>query len=221
MKKQLFAYCRVSTEQQRENKNVQIQEDKINKWQKYREEEFVIKEWFIDDGISAFKDRPKFDEMMSRLNECDGIVITRLDRIGRSVKQLAEIVDELDSAKKLFIVITQNIDTSTKEGRLLLHMLSAIAEFEAELIHERMMDGRERHINNGGKIGRNEIDLETQKVYIKRMYEVNKLGCGRIAKLLFNEHQIDVSNVTLLKRLKDWNINIRTKNNKNLSSVAT
>ena len=205
-KKKLFAYCRVSTTQQKENKNIEIQQGIIKKYQKYYDNKYIITEWFNDDGVSAFTDRPQYDRMVDKIDECDGIIITKLDRIGRSVKQLSEFVDLLEKKNKLFIVVTQNIDTSTKEGRLLMNMLFAISEYEAALINERMLEGRAQHIANGGKIGRNTVDLEPYKSYIRRMYEVNKLGCGRIAKLLKSEHNIEVTYGTIFNRLKEWNI---------------
>ena len=84
----------------------------------------------------------------------DGVIITRLDRIGSSVKQLSNLIDLLKSNGKKFIVTEQSIDTSTMEGSLLMNILAAIAQFEVELFKERSREGHGRYIDDSGVWGR-------------------------------------------------------------------
>jgi DNA invertase Pin-like site-specific DNA recombinase len=97
---------------------------------------------FIDNGVSGVKaSRPQLDAMLSRLREGDTVVITRLDRLGRSVANLVALVKDLGDRGVDLIVLTQGIDTSTPGGKLLFHVMAAIAEFEHDLIAERTKEG--------------------------------------------------------------------------------
>ena len=75
------------------------------------------------------------------VREGDVFIVTRLDRLARSVLDLTTIVDKLAAKKVDLLVIDQAIDTTTPTGRLMLHVLAALAEFERELIKERAADG--------------------------------------------------------------------------------
>lgn len=98
---------------------------------------------FTDKGVSGSRARrPRWDKLLAVLVPGDQVVCVRLDRIGRSVANLLEIVRHLDQAGVELIVLDQNIDTSTPTGRLLFVVLAAIAEFERELIIERTLDGQ-------------------------------------------------------------------------------
>jgi DNA invertase Pin-like site-specific DNA recombinase len=67
--------------------------------------------------------------------------VTRLDRLARSVRDLTNITSDLQTKQVSFVVLDQQIDTTTPTGKLLFHVLSAIGEFERELINERIRDG--------------------------------------------------------------------------------
>lgn len=81
-------------------------------------------------------------------------VVTKLDRLARSVLDLTAIVDRLTAKQVDLVVLDQAIDTSTPTGRLMLHVLAALAEFERELIRERSADGIARAKAAGVKFGR-------------------------------------------------------------------
>lgn len=80
-------------------------------------------------------------------------MVTRLDRLARSVLDLAQITTEIAAKKVDLVVLDQSIDTGTPTGRLLFHMLAAIGEFERDLIKERAADGIARAKANGVKFG--------------------------------------------------------------------
>ena len=91
---------------------------------------------------------------MNYLREGDTLVITRLDRLARSVVHLAQLAKRFEKEKINFIVIDQNIDTSTSTGRFMFNMLASIAEFENDLRTERQAEGIAKAKENGVKFGR-------------------------------------------------------------------
>lgn len=139
----LYAYSRVSTPMQVVGGNLENQRRSISRFIKNNDNKYEVVRWFEDQGISAFKDRPAYDRMMTLLLEggADGVVVVRLDRIGRSVKQISTLLDILDSNSKKFIATEQNIETNTMEGRLLTNILIAIAEFEVNCLKKGLKRG--------------------------------------------------------------------------------
>jgi len=101
---------------------------------------------YVDRGVSGAKaNRPALKKLMTdaRMKRFDAVIVWKLDRFGRSVQQLIENVQLLDSSGVRFVSITQGIDTDEKNpcGRLLLHLLASLAEFERETILERVRAG--------------------------------------------------------------------------------
>lgn len=98
--------------------------------------------------------RPQFKACMEYLREGDYLVITRLDRLARSVLDLSKILSRFEGEGIHLCVLDQNIDTSTSSGKLLFNMLAAVAEFENALRRERQAEGIERAKANKVKFGR-------------------------------------------------------------------
>lgn len=97
---------------------------------------------FLDEGISGAKaSRPELDKCLDYLRPGDVLVVTKLDRLGRSVKNLIELAENLRERGIDLVATQQQIDTTTSTGKLLFTMLAAIAEFERDLIRERTRDG--------------------------------------------------------------------------------
>lgn len=144
-KLRLYSYCRVSTKQQ----EIENQRRSINKFIKNNKDKYEIVEAF-EEMESAFKNRPEYNKMLNMLynkeNNIDGVIIQRLDRIGRSVKDLANLIDKLIKNNKKLITTEQNFNMDTIEGKLLVGLLSVIAEFNANLFKERSKEGRERYL---------------------------------------------------------------------------
>jgi DNA invertase Pin-like site-specific DNA recombinase len=98
---------------------------------------------FTDRGVSGIMARrPEWDRCLAALEPGDTLVTVRLDRIGRSVGNLVQVVAGLRDRQVTLVVLDQHIDTSTPTGKLLFHFLAAIAEFERDLIIERTRDGQ-------------------------------------------------------------------------------
>ena len=142
-------YVRVSTEDQ----NADNQVDICQEWcERNNHEVYKVYSDIISGTISS---RPSFNKFLEdmRNHEFRGLVVTKLDRIGRSLQHLLSIFDELSRKKIEFIAVTQNIDTSTAAGKLQLQIMGAFAEFERNIISERTKEGL-RKAKGVGKRGK-------------------------------------------------------------------
>jgi DNA invertase Pin-like site-specific DNA recombinase len=121
---------------------------------------FTIVGEYVDNGISGTKDhRPQLDRLLdaARKRQVDTIIVWKLDRFGRSLKQLVNVLEELSSLGIGFISYQDNLDFTTPQGRLTFHIIGAMAEFERELIRERVRAGIANARRKGKKIGRKSV----------------------------------------------------------------
>lgn len=109
---------------------------------------------FTDKMSGKRFDRPEFLKMLEIARAGDTIVIWRLDRLGRSLKELIEIVNGLAARGIELRSLKENIDTSTPTGKLMFHVIAALAEFERDIIQERTLAGLEAARARGRKGGR-------------------------------------------------------------------
>jgi len=116
-------------------------------------------------------DRPEFQSCINYLREGDTLIITRLDRLARSVVHLAQLAKRFQSESIDLLVLDQNIDTSTSTGRNMFNMLASIAEFENDLRTERQAEGIAKARENGVKFGRpaKVTDSVKQDIYSRRL----------------------------------------------------
>ena len=99
-------------------------------------------EIFVDKASGKLASRPALDKaLLSANRDGDQLVVTKLDRLGRSLEHLIEISKGLDARGVDLVVLDQGIDTSTAVGRMFFHILGSIAEFEHALMSERTLDG--------------------------------------------------------------------------------
>lgn len=114
---------------------------------------------YVDEGVSGAKEsRPALDRLLKdcRRRRLDALVVWRLDRLGRNLRHLILTLDELAVLGVAFVSLNEGIDTSTPAGRLQLHILGAIAEFERARIAERVRLGVARAKAQGRRLGRPE-----------------------------------------------------------------
>jgi DNA invertase Pin-like site-specific DNA recombinase len=128
-------------------------------------------------GRSA-KGRLELQNALDFVRDKDVFVVTRLDRLARSVVDLAGIVQKLESKNVDLVVLDQGIDTTTMYGRLQFNILAAIGEFERELIRERSMEGRAKAIARGVKFGAKPKLTKAELAELVRDFEAP--GCSKV-----------------------------------------
>jgi DNA invertase Pin-like site-specific DNA recombinase len=112
---------------------------------------------FEDRASGAKTDRPGLTEAIRYVREGDTLTVWKLDRLGRSMKHLIEIVTELEARGVGFRSITENVDTTTPGGRLIFHLFGALAQFERDLIQERTRAGLQAAEERGRRGGRQAV----------------------------------------------------------------
>ena len=163
MSKRIGIYARVSTRngQTVENQLRQLNEvaDRMG-WS-------IVAVW-TDEGVSGSKgrdQRPGFDQMITAINrrEVDLVAAWSVDRLGRSLQDLIGFLADLQAKGCDLYLHQQGIDTSTPSGRMLFQMLSVFAEFEREMIRERVVAGLERPKSKGTRLGRPKLDYSVRR----------------------------------------------------------
>jgi len=157
-------YARVSTKDQ----DTDNQTNRMKEYAEMRGYE-VFDEYF--EKVSGSKDakRPEQERLLTdaKRRRFEKVIVIKIDRLGRSIKNLVEILENLETSGVGLEVIDQPIDTSTAMGKFITIILGAAAEFELELIRERTRDGLERTVKNGTKLGR--------KVKTLSAYQIEKI----------------------------------------------
>ena len=141
---------------------------------------------FIDNGISGAKsrkDRPALDEMMKMATQrkFEMVMCWSIDRLGRSLQHLVEILNELQAMKIDLFFMQQGMDTTTPSGRMIFSVFGAIGEFERNLIRERVIAGQQRAKASGTHIGRPTKMNDGMRSAIKVMHQ-NGMSIRQIAK---------------------------------------
>jgi len=154
---------------------------------------------YSDQGISGEKgrsDRPGLDALLraATRREIDLIAVWSLDRLGRSLQHLVETVNELQAVGVDLYIYQQALDTSTPAGKLAFSVFGALAEYERELIRERVRAGIERAKRNGVKLGRPSnlndtvraaiVALRAKDVSIRRIASQLRVGTGTVYRVL-------------------------------------
>lgn len=160
-----ITYSRVSTSHHEQRPEIQVQE--LRRYCLVRNWDLI--EEIVDHGFSGGTDqRPGFKRIMTlaRSRQADVVVVTKLDRLFRSLKHLVSTLDEFQSLGVQFVSIGDQIDLSTASGRLMTQILGAFSEFERGLIRDRTLAGLAHAKLNGKKLGR---PKQTDDVAILKM----------------------------------------------------
>ncbi|MCX6495198.1 MAG: recombinase family protein [Actinobacteria bacterium] len=179
-----FGYGRVSTVDQ----NLQAQHDALNA--------AGVDRVFVEKITGTKASRPELDRVRAQLREGDTLVVTRMDRLGRSAKDLLTIVAELDGLGVDLEILEQNIDTKTPEGKLFFTMVAGFAEFEHAIMVARTKDGLAAARARGRVGGRKPKLTPAQVQTVKRLYEDRVLSVTEIAT------QFNVTRPTVYRALK-------------------
>jgi len=151
--KKVCLYVRVSTQTQTTENQIQALREVAER------SGYEIVKIYSDDGISGSKgreDRPALNQMMKDAvnRQFEMVMCWSIDRLGRSITNLIEIMNELNELKIDMFFSQQSIDTQTASGRMIFGIFSSLASFEREMIRERVMAGLDRARKNGIKLGR-------------------------------------------------------------------
>jgi DNA invertase Pin-like site-specific DNA recombinase len=126
---------------------------------------------YVDVGISGSKDsRPQLNRLVADAHrrKLDGILVWKLDRFGRSLKHLVNALAEFESLGVAFISLKESLDLTTPSGRLMFGIISAMAEFERDLIRERVRAGIANRRAKGLRVGRKPIVLDAGRLATMR-----------------------------------------------------
>jgi DNA invertase Pin-like site-specific DNA recombinase len=139
---------------------------------------------FSDKGESGRKaSRPQWDKCLEHLRDGDTLVVVRLDRMGRSVRNLIDVANDLQARGVNLLVLDQAIDTSTPAGRFFFHTMAALAEMEADMIRERTHDGLEAARARGRTGGRKAKLNAAQAAEVCRLYAAKEKTVKEIGEL--------------------------------------
>ena len=192
-------YARVSTLDKGQDTEVQLRD--LRSYTQARG--WIIADEYVDKGQSGAKDRrPELDRLMKdvRKRKVDLILCWRLDRLGRSLKHLILTLDEFQSIGVGFVSYNENLDLTTSTGRLMFQLLGAFAEFERNLIRERVKAGLANAKAKGAKLGRPSPEFDEDEllrlrksgVTIRGIAERLNLRKSFVHKTLLNRNQISL-----------------------------
>jgi DNA invertase Pin-like site-specific DNA recombinase len=154
---------------------------------------------FQEQASGATKARPELDHLLASLRTGDTVYIYKLDRLGRSLKHLLDMVAELEFRGVGLVSLTDAINTTSAQGRLVFNLFASLAEFERELIRERTHAGlaaaRARGRVGGRRRGLSE-EAERTAIMAETLYREQQLGVNEIAQ------RLHISKVTLYKYLR-------------------
>ncbi|WP_445768995.1 recombinase family protein [Rheinheimera sp.] len=194
-----IGYCRISTKGQ----SFHLQEDVL----KAEGCERV----FRDIASGAKSSRPGLDEMLAQLRPGDVIVVYKLDRLGRLLQHLVDLINNLSERQVGLKSLNDPVDTTTAQGRLITNVFASIAEFERDLIRERtragLMAARARGRNGGRPVGLGK-EAEALTIAAEALYKQNSLSAQQIAD------KLSISKTTLYKYLRHRGVEIGSYNNK-------
>ena len=197
-----IGYMRVSTNDQ----STDLQEDALKK--------DGCNQIFSDTTSGAKTDRPGLEEALSFLRKGDTLVVWKLDRLGRSLKHLIEVVILLNEREIYFKSLQESIATSTSGGKLIFHVFGALAEFERDIIRERTKAGLDS-ARARGRVGGRPKKLDDKKVALaKSMMADHSNSISDICDTL------GVSKATLyryLKKIESFQLYFSLKLNETLS----
>lgn len=167
----ILGYARVSTEDQ--NLDAQLDALKAAGAQRI----------FSDKISGSLRKRPELDRLLDQLRDGDVIVVTKCDRLARSLRDLLDIVEIIKVRGAGFLSLAEDIDTTTPAGRLIFHVFASIAQFERERISERTKEGLEAARKRGRVGGRPPALSEAQRDEVRRARDEDGRALPEIAKL--------------------------------------
>ncbi len=180
-----IGYARVSTQDQ----NLDLQNDALNA--------AGCENIYTDKMSGAKTKRPGLEEILGFIRKGDTLVVWKLDRLGRSLKHLIQVLNQLDERGVYFKSVQESLDTSTPGGKLIFHVFGALAEFERDIIRERTMAGLASARARGRKGGRPRKLSKKQVEMAKKLKDDPTMPIEEICKTM------GVSKATLHRYIRD------------------
>lgn len=163
----IAVYARVSTADKGQNPEMQLRE-----LREYCERRgWKISNEYVDVGVSGSKDsRPQLNKLMAgaKQRQFDAVLVWKLDRFGRSLKHLVSALGEFEALGVAFVSLRDSFDLSTPAGRLMFNMVASFAEFERDLIRERVKAGIANRRAKGFRVGRKPVSIDSSKLQALR-----------------------------------------------------
>ena len=170
MKNYIFGYARVSTEAQ----NLDRQIDALKK--------YGVDMIYNEKMSGTKRDRPELTKMLDRMTEGDTVVVESLSRLGRSTKDLIELTELFERKGVHLVSLKESIDTSSSTGKLLFTLMSAIAQFERDVIADRTKEGLRSARVRGRTGGRPKANPDAVKKAVK-LYRTGQYSVKEIEEL--------------------------------------
>lgn len=192
-------YARVSTKDQ----SINLQVDALKKAQ--------CEQIFQEVASGANTARPVLNDLLSRLRSGDVLIIWKLDRLGRSLKHLVTLTNELLERQIGLISLNDPIDTTTPQGRLVFNIFASLAEFERDLIRERTQAGLQAaraRGRKGGRPGGLSKQAESTAMAAETLYREGALSVQAICE------RLNISKPTLYKYLRHRGVKIGARTQK-------
>lgn len=186
MKNYVFGYARVSTEQQ----NLDRQLDMLEK--------YGVDYLYNEKMTGTKRNRPELEKLLERLTEGDTVVVESLSRLGRSTKDLIWLMETFNTKGVNLVSLKESIDTTTSTGKLLFTLMSAIAQFERDVIADRTREGLNSARARGRKGGRPRTDSDKLRKAIK-LYNTQQYSLAEI------EDMTGVKRSTLYRGIRSKN----------------
>ena len=184
MKNFVFGYARVSTEQQ----NLDRQIDMLQK--------YGVDRIFNEKMTGTKRNRPELEKLLERLAEGDTVVVESLSRLGRSTKDLIWLMETFNEKGVNLVSLKESIDTTSSTGKLLFTLMSALAQFERDVLADRTKEGLAAARARGRKGGRPPADKDAVRKAV-RLYKTGEYTVSEITELT------GVRKTTLYKNLRD------------------
>ena len=184
MKNFVFGYARVSTEQQ----NLDRQVDMLEK--------YSVDYLYNEKMTGTKRNRPELEKLLERLTEGDTVVVESLSRLGRSTKDLIWLMETFNTKGVNLVSLKESIDTTTSTGKLLFTLMSALAQFERDVLADRTREGLAAARARGRKGGRRPVDKEAVRKAVK-LYNTKQYTVSEITELT------GVRKTTLYKNLQE------------------
>lgn len=192
--KYAVGYCRVSTH----NQEIDNQVEKVKDFLDSNFKEYDL----FSEVVSSIDEREELNKIFDNISKYDVLVVSKLDRLARSMKDLLIRKEILENNDVDIVCIDQPIDTTNQYGDLMFKFMGIFAEFERKMIRERMMEGYSRALEEN-KVGRKKKIEGDALEKLREWYEEKKYSVSVIQALLNSMFDVSVSKQTIYRYLKD------------------